>query len=89
MKTIEATITSQGQVTIPAEVRRRLGLAKRGRVQFVLDDDQVRLRAPRLTLEEVFGSVPAIPGTSDDWDEEIEVAMFEETKRLIAPRGDE
>ncbi|MBI2887745.1 MAG: hypothetical protein HYY02_11115 [Chloroflexi bacterium] len=35
MKEILATITSKGQITIPAEVRRHLGVAKRSKVAFV------------------------------------------------------
>jgi AbrB family looped-hinge helix DNA binding protein len=33
-----STITSKGQITIPAEVRRRLGLKQGDRVSFVLED---------------------------------------------------
>ena len=34
MKTVEATVTSKGQVTLPSELRRRLGLQKGSRVRF-------------------------------------------------------
>ena len=43
MKELVATVTTKGQVTIPLEVRRRLGVAPHDKVAFVLDDDQVRL----------------------------------------------
>ncbi len=82
MKRIEATITDQGRVTIPVEVRRALGIRGYGQVEFVVDAEGVRLQAPRFTLEEVFGSVESISGTSADFDREIESAMAAETLRL-------
>ncbi len=48
MKEIVSTITSKGQVTIPAEVRRHLGVGKSGKLSFVIEPDGVvRLRVPR------------------------------------------
>lgn len=43
MKELLSTVTTKGQVTIPVEIRRRLGVAAHDKVAFVLDDDQVRL----------------------------------------------
>jgi hypothetical protein len=59
-----------------------LGLGKPGKVNFVIDTDSIRLEAPRFTLESVFGSVEPVPGTSEDFDDEIEAAMAEEVDRL-------
>ncbi|MEV4420990.1 AbrB/MazE/SpoVT family DNA-binding domain-containing protein [Patulibacter sp. NPDC049589] len=41
-------VTSKGQVTIPQDVRRRLGIEAGSEVDFEVDDDAVRLvrRAP-------------------------------------------
>lgn len=36
-------VTSKGQVTIPYEIRRRLGVEPGSEVDFVTDDDAVRL----------------------------------------------
>lgn len=48
MKEIISTITSKGQVTIPAEVRKYLGIETNDKVAFVIDDEgAVRLRVPR------------------------------------------
>jgi AbrB family looped-hinge helix DNA binding protein len=85
-KTIQASVTSQGQVTIPAEIRKQLGIGKPGKIAFVIDGDDIRLRVPRLTLEDVRASIPGIPGTSEDLDDEIEAAQMEEIKRLFVPR---
>ena len=77
MRSRDATITRQGQVTIPADIRRHLGLTKPGKVTFVIEEHGVRLERPRYTLESAFGAIPGIPGTSPDFDKEIEEAMEE------------
>ncbi len=38
------TVTSKGQVTIPKEIRQKLGIRKGTRVEFVLVDGRVELR---------------------------------------------
>ena len=41
-------VTSKGQITIPAEIRKYLGLEPNDKVGFVIDDaGAVRLRVPR------------------------------------------
>ncbi|HVA92473.1 MAG TPA: type II toxin-antitoxin system PrlF family antitoxin [Chloroflexota bacterium] len=57
MRQITTTITQRGQVTIPAEVRRRLGVGPRDKVAFAIDDDGVHLFPAPFTLESAFGSV--------------------------------
>ncbi len=48
MKEIVSNITSKGQITIPVEVRKYLGVGTRDKIIFVLEDDgTVRLVAPR------------------------------------------
>jgi antitoxin PrlF len=55
-----ATLTSKGQVTIPKDVRDRLGLESGDRVVFEFEGDVVRLRVERRkSLEELMGSLPA------------------------------
>ncbi|MBM3707634.1 MAG: hypothetical protein FJW69_04725 [Actinobacteria bacterium] len=43
MKELLSTVTTKGQVTIPVEIRRLLGIVTHDKVAFILDDDQVRL----------------------------------------------
>ncbi|QFV12196.1 AbrB/MazE/SpoVT family DNA-binding domain-containing protein [Lacticaseibacillus rhamnosus] len=44
-KFLEATVTSKGQVTIPAEIRRRSGIKKNTKVQFnMMEDGTVQMR---------------------------------------------
>jgi AbrB family looped-hinge helix DNA binding protein len=47
MKEILSTISSKGQITVPAEVRRHLGVGLHDKVAFVIEDKgSVRLTAP-------------------------------------------
>jgi len=52
----EATVTSKGQVTIPAEIRRAMGLVAGERVIFTqLDDGTIVFRAKRRSIVELKG----------------------------------
>jgi AbrB family looped-hinge helix DNA binding protein len=42
-----ATITSKGQVTIPIEVRKRLGLSEGDRIEFLAADGETVIRPAR------------------------------------------
>lgn len=76
MHTQIAPVSVKGQVTIPAEIRKRLGIEAPDQVEFVLrDDGVVELRAPAFTLEEAFGSVDPLPNETDDLNEEIAEAI--------------
>jgi len=86
MQTIEGRLTSQGQVTVPAAVRRVLGVAPGERLSFIIEDDGVRLEAVRHTFESIAGSVPCIPGMSADLDDEVEEAMSDEADRRLGIR---
>ena len=67
MKEIPSTITSKGQVTIPAEFRRHLGLRTRDKVTFVIDAEEqgtVKLRAARYPdLASLRGAAGSLPET--------------------------
>lgn len=65
MKESLATITSKGQVTIPAEVRKALGLKPRDKVAFVLDQGEVRIEASSSTLRLGFGAVKPLKKPED------------------------
>lgn len=84
MREIIATVSSKGQVTIPADVRKHLGVGEPDKVAFVIEEDgSVQLRPAQFTLESVLGALPALPGESIDLEREIEEATEEEVDRKM------
>jgi AbrB family looped-hinge helix DNA binding protein len=54
----EAAVTSKGQITIPVEVRRAMGLKPQDRVVFtVMPDGTTVMRAKTRSLQELVGSL--------------------------------
>jgi len=79
---VVAKISSKNQISIPAQIRKALGVGALDKVAFVISDDgTVELRQPTYTLESVLGSIKGIPGESLDLDSEIEKAVSEEIER--------
>ena len=82
MKQIVTTITQRGQVTIPAEVRRLLGVAPRDKVAFQIDDGQVSLVAAPFTLESAYGSVEPLH-RPEDFKELTRAAKAAHVQRVV------
>jgi antitoxin PrlF len=82
-RTFYATVTSKGQVTIPVEVRRALGIKIHDKVAFVSENGSVRLKGVDLSLENVFNSVKTPEEVeTGDFEALIEIAAREESDRL-------
>ena len=61
----EATVRSKGQITIPADIRRALGLTTRDRVSFTLMPDKtILMRAKNKSFLELRGILKPAPGTT-------------------------
>lgn len=75
MKEVLATVTSKGQITIPVEVRRHLGVNAGDRVAFMLaDDGSVRVRRPHYrSVAELAGAAGKLPKPLP-WEEVIAIA---------------
>ncbi len=58
-------LTYKGTVTIPAEVRRVLGVKPNEEVRFRVVEGKVELLPPTMTLESAFGSVTPINRPED------------------------
>ena len=60
-----STLSSKGQITVPLEIRRRLGLKEGDRVEFVIENDQTIMRPARMAgnpFERYVGILPAFEG---------------------------
>jgi AbrB family looped-hinge helix DNA binding protein len=71
-----STISSKGQVTVPIEVRHRLGLRKGDRVEFVFEEGRTVLRPARTEANSFTAYLGALPAFSsreeiNDWISEM------------------
>jgi AbrB family looped-hinge helix DNA binding protein len=77
---LETRVTPKGQVTIPAEIRAKLGLKPKDMVRFELEGDAVKLKPATSRLLEGFGAVTP-KEKPEDWHKvrrEMEEAMAAE-----------
>ena len=63
---LTSTLTSKGQVTIPADVRKRLGLHPGDQVAFVVEGDEVRIVRREHRIDAAFGICKAKVSVSDE-----------------------
>ncbi len=85
MKEFVASITQGSQVTLPAGVRKALGVKARDKVAFTVAEDGVRLKPVRFSLESAYGSVTPV-GTPEDFEaisRAVKDARAEETARKL------
>jgi len=55
----EARMSSKGQITLPKDIRDRLGLKQGDRVRFIVEDDgRVRLLPAKRDISELAGILP-------------------------------
>ena len=57
-------VTSKGQITIPQDIRERLGLMPHSEVEFELDGDAVRVRKARTSTRRGDAVVARMRGTA-------------------------
>jgi AbrB family looped-hinge helix DNA binding protein len=73
-------VTRKGRVTVPAEIRRKLGLKEGDKVAFVLDEGEVRLVRASSVVERTAGALksrkPAL--TAEELREAAERAIAQE-----------
>jgi antitoxin PrlF len=80
MKELETSLTQKGQVTIPAEIRAKLGLKPKDLVRFELEGDAVKLKPAPSQLLAGFGAATPRqkPENYRKIREDMEAAMAEE-----------
>lgn len=78
----EAKLTSKGQITIPLEIRRALGLATGDRVEFSLDrDGLVTVRRRDGSIDAIFGRLKGRQPVLGSDDEAIAAEVLERDDR--------
>lgn len=65
MLEIETTVTQKGQVTIPAEVRKALGLKPHDKVTFELEGDVAKIKRATSKIRRWYGAVKPIESPED------------------------
>ena len=71
-----STISSKGQVTVPQEIRNRLGLSTGDRVEFVVEGERTVIRPSRSTVSP-FDKYRAVLGTFPGGKQEIKAWVQE------------
>jgi len=74
----EAKMTSKGQITLPKEIRLKLGLKQGDRVRFIVDDDgRVRLLPAKRDVSELMGILPSPKRrlSLKEMDEAVQIAV--------------
>jgi len=81
MRIAQSRVTAQGQVSVPAEVRRRLGLGPGSVIEWDANGDEVTVRrVGRFTSEDIHRAifeVPPAPKSLEELKESIEAHMRE------------
>lgn len=80
MKELLSTITTKGQVTIPKEVRRLLGVAPHEKIAFIVEDDQIRLARTGSVVARTAGILKTTqpPVSAEELREKAEHAIAED-----------
>lgn len=76
-------VTQKGQVTIPAQVRRLLGIKPNGRVVFSVREGQVTVTAVRETIDSVCGVIASLTKPMS-WEEMRNTVREERAAHIIA-----
>ena len=79
-----ARVTSKGQITLPAGLRRQLGIREGDSVTFLINEQTAILEKNKYTVDSVRGIIPTPPHlVGRDIDEIIEEAMADHADEVI------
>ena len=88
MKEIVSTITSKGQLTLPAEVRKHLGVKQHDKVAFLIDEGgEVKLKLPRYKdIDSITGKAGSLRQPLS-WHEMREIARDDRIRQKSRRKG--
>ena len=81
-------LTSKGQVTVPAEIRRLLDVKSGDQVVFRVTEDGVKIEATTVSLEDTFGAVRPL-SRPENFAKLRQVAIEEHAMKTAAKMEDE
>ncbi len=89
MREIVSSVTSKGQVTIPVEVRRLLGVKPRDKVSFLVDGDKVRITRRESVVARTAGIFKSNKPTAtiEEMRESFERGVAEEVVKRVGASG--
>lgn len=79
------SVSPKGQVTIPLEYRRQLGLKPRDTVEFTMEQGSIRVKPLPSRLKQLAGSIPPLPQPVSD--QEMTEIAAEEHAQHVAKEG--
>lgn len=84
IKNIISSVTTRSQVTVPAEVRRILGLKgkRKSKLVWSIEGNEIKIKPSKSSIRELYGSVkPLHPEIG--WQEAEQIAKDEHAKHII------
>ncbi|MBI2323121.1 MAG: AbrB/MazE/SpoVT family DNA-binding domain-containing protein [Chloroflexi bacterium] len=85
MKEVLSSVSPKGQVTLPVEIRRALGIKPKDKVAFRLERGKVEITTVPSPLQESYQAIPALEPPRS-W-QEIEALVAEERAQDAAREG--
>jgi AbrB family looped-hinge helix DNA binding protein len=79
MKDFMSSVSPKGQITLPIEIRRQLGVKPKDKVRITVDGDEVRITLASSQYEASFQAVPTL-GERRTLEELTEIAREEQAQ---------
>ena len=85
MADMVSSVSPKGQVTVPVQIRRLLGIKPKDKVAFRVEGKRVELTPARTRLDESYMAIPALK-RKRSW-KEVEAAVADEQAAHAAEEG--
>lgn len=87
MRSYRSSVSPKGQITLPIDVRRQLGIQPKDQVELTVDEGVVKVVPLRSRLDAIYRSVPALPERLRD--EDIGEIAWQEHAEHVAHEGED
>jgi bifunctional DNA-binding transcriptional regulator/antitoxin component of YhaV-PrlF toxin-antitoxin module len=76
-----STVQQRGQVTLPIQIRKMLGITPQTKIVFAIENNTVKVKATPLSLKDAFGYIKI--NEPQDFDKQIRVAKEEHAEETL------